>query len=464
MQRQNIGDMQAATYLKLQHDIKDIRRFLAHHMGNVKNGRAAAFKSREFLRVIQNNVEVLKRLEGVNDYVSAKMAALQSYVQRTISSIQNPSNCTAAPKLLCRLTNPYGLASAVHDLLWCFVAALRTGRTLILDSTMWKYAPGRDWLKSLLPVTGAACTSIRTPDNETEIYMFPGTRPRKPMKDLPSAIVATLVANNGDPYAWWYGQIMSYALRVNNSTLQKIHKFKVARGYEHPIVGVHIRRRDENVEEAYHAVDEYMFHVEEFYSKLSLVTAVTTKRVFLATDDPYVTDEFERRFPEYELVTAKRSSRSAAERSRSTFFDALLDLQLLADSDFLVCTMSSGFCRVAYELMQVRHPDASLKTVSLDVEYFFAFVSFPPRKTLEENRPALPHELGWSGKGQLIEAPSKYVSVDEAVKKKFADGFSMGRVQGRATKDALSVFPRFKTTQTYSVADYAAFAAPPSQA
>uniref|UniRef100_A0A1S4KYK8 Uncharacterized protein n=2 Tax=Ixodes scapularis TaxID=6945 RepID=A0A1S4KYK8_IXOSC len=117
---------------------------------------------------------VLKRLEGVNDYVSAKMAALQSYVQRTISSIQNPSNCTAAPKLLCRLTNPYGLASAVHDLLWCFVAALRTGRTLILDSTMWKYAPGRDWLKSLLPVTGAACASVRTPDNGKEIYMFPG--------------------------------------------------------------------------------------------------------------------------------------------------------------------------------------------------------------------------------------------------------------------------------------------------
>ncbi|KAG0442860.1 hypothetical protein HPB47_015544, partial [Ixodes persulcatus] len=122
------------------------------------------------------------------------------------------------------------------------------------------------------------------------------------------------------------------------------------------------------------------------------------------------------------------------------------------------------FCRVAYELMQVRHPDASLKTVSLDVEYFFAFVPFPPRKTLDENRPALPHELGWSGKGQLIEAPGKYVAVDEAMKKKFADGFSMGRVQGRASKDALSAFPRFKTTQTYSVADYAAFAEPPLQA
>ncbi|CAN7994530.1 unnamed protein product [Ixodes pacificus] len=284
------------------------------------------------------------------------------------------------------------------------------------------------------------------------------------MKDLPSAIVETLVANNGDPYAWWYGQIMSYALRFNNSTLQKIDKFKVARGYEHPIVGVHIRRRDKSIEAAYHAVDEYMFHVEEFYSKLSLDRTVTTKRVFLATDEPKVMDEVERKFPDYEVITNKRSSRKAAERSKSTFFDALLDLQLLADSDFLVCTMSSGFCRVAYELMQVRHPDASLKTVSLDVEYFFAFVPFPPRKTLDENRPALPHELGWSGKGQLIEAPGKYVAVDEAMKKKFADGFSMGRVQGRATKDALSVFPRFKTTQTYSVADYAAFSAPPSQA
>ncbi|CAN7994521.1 unnamed protein product, partial [Ixodes pacificus] len=116
----------------------------------------------------------LKQLEGVNDNVSAKMAALQSYVQRTISNLQNPSNCKATPKLLCRLTNPYGLAAAVHDLLWCFVTALRTGRTLILDSTVWKYAPGRDWFKSFLPVTGSACASVCTPDNETEIYMFPG--------------------------------------------------------------------------------------------------------------------------------------------------------------------------------------------------------------------------------------------------------------------------------------------------
>ncbi|KAG0433982.1 hypothetical protein HPB47_019433, partial [Ixodes persulcatus] len=81
-----------------------------------------------------------------------------------------------------------------------------------------------------------------------------------------------------------------------------------------------------------------------------------------------------------------------------------------------------------------------------------------------EQARATARELGWSGKGQLIKAPSKYVPVDEAMKKKFADGFSMGRVQRRASKDALSVFPRFKTTQTYSVADYAAFAAPPSQA
>ncbi|EEC07543.1 hypothetical protein IscW_ISCW024355, partial [Ixodes scapularis] len=103
------------------------------------------------------------------------------------------------------------------------------------------------------------------------------------------------VANNGDPYAWWYGQIMSYALRFNNSTLQKIDKFKVARGYEHPIVGVHIRRRDKSIEAAYHAVDEYMFHVEEFYSKLSLDKTVTTKRVFLATDEPKVMDEVERK-------------------------------------------------------------------------------------------------------------------------------------------------------------------------
>ncbi|CAN7939274.1 unnamed protein product, partial [Ixodes hexagonus] len=287
-----------------------------------------------------------------------------------------------------------------------------------------------------------------------------GSGDRSKILDLPSAIVETLVANNGNPYGWWYGQIMSYALRINKATLKKIEKFKAAHGYEHPIVGVHIRRRDKRSEAAYHAVDEYMFHVEEYYFRLSLNSAVKIKRIFVATDEPKVVVELKRRFPEYQVVTNERSPREAADRSSSSLYDVLLDLQLLAESDFLVCTMSSGFCRVAYELMQAHHSDASLKAVSLDVEYFYAYVPFHPRKTLYANKPALSHELGWSGHGQLIKSPQKYVAVDEARKKKYADGFSMGSIVGLKSRDKQTVFPRFKTAQSYSVAVYAAFRCP----
>lgn len=121
------------------------------------------------------------------------------------------------------------------------------------------------------------------------------------------------------------------------------------------------------------------------------------------------------------------------------------------------------FCRVAYELMQARHPDASLMAASLDVEYFYAYVPFPPRRTLQPNVPSFASELGWSGPGVLIERPGTFASLDEAKFKKNADGFVAGRIAKHAAVKQMTVFPVFKTVQTYRVANYSAFGTlPPS--
>ncbi len=45
--------------------------------------------------------------------------------------------------------------------------------------------------------------------------------------------------------------------------------------------------------------------------------------------------------------------------SANSLIDLLADIVMLSESDFLVCTFSSQVCRVAYELMQAKYPDAS---------------------------------------------------------------------------------------------------------
>ncbi|EEC04309.1 hypothetical protein IscW_ISCW024155, partial [Ixodes scapularis] len=99
------------------------------------------------------------------------------------------------------------------------------------------------------------------------------------------------VANHGSPFAWWYGQLMSYILRLQTTALKKISDFKTSSGYKHPIVGVHIRRTDKHTEAAFHDVQEYMVQVEDYYAELSLTRRVEKKRVFVATDEPRVVDE-----------------------------------------------------------------------------------------------------------------------------------------------------------------------------
>ncbi|KAG0410202.1 hypothetical protein HPB47_012678, partial [Ixodes persulcatus] len=235
-------DKQATIYNRLQVGINDMRNFLIYYLGTKKDKKKKGLKelileqSMDFLRIAQMDVKRLKNMDGVQDRIAENMKKLQTYVQQTIHDLQNPANCSAAPKLFCPLTNKCGLASGVHNLLWCLVAALRSGRTLVVDTSEWHYAPGNKWVKTFLPILGPSCTDADT--RSTEKNPIPGAgRVKGNIVEIPSAIAEPLVANHGSPYAWWYGQLMRYILRLQATTLKKISDFKMSRGYKHPIVG-----------------------------------------------------------------------------------------------------------------------------------------------------------------------------------------------------------------------------------
>lgn len=60
---------------------------------------------------------------------------------------------------------------------------------------------------------------------------------------------------------------------------------------------VHIRRTDKvGTEAAFHKLDEYMIHVEQYYKHKELNEKVEKKRVYLATDEPKLFSEAKQKY------------------------------------------------------------------------------------------------------------------------------------------------------------------------
>ncbi|XP_063951642.1 alpha-(1,6)-fucosyltransferase-like [Lytechinus pictus] len=136
-----------------------------------------------------------------------------------------------------------------------------------------------------------------------------------------------------------------------------------------------VRRTDKIKWEAkFHGIEEYMVHAEEFYEKLEKKRGESrgVRRIFLATDEVNLLDEAKKKYPGYVFVSDNKISQSANLASRSSedsLKGVIVDLHLLARSDFLVCTFTSNICRLAYEVMQHYHVDASSKVRSVDCGY-----------------------------------------------------------------------------------------------
>lgn len=72
------------------------------------------------------------------------------------SSLQNPPDCSKARKLVCNINKGCGFGCQLHHVVYCFMIAYGTQRTLILESHNWRYAPG-GWETVFLPVSNT-CT------------------------------------------------------------------------------------------------------------------------------------------------------------------------------------------------------------------------------------------------------------------------------------------------------------------
>lgn len=313
----------------------------------------------EYKRIILQEIEKLSEVDGYNTWRSREANDLSDLVQRRLRFLQNPKNCRNARKLVCNLKKACGFGCQLHHIVYCLMTAYSSQRTMILISQGWEYNE-IGWESVFQPLSNncngvgsGICTPWKGFNDRNQVVnlpiveLFEGNHPYLP-RAVPKDLAERISNIHEVPVVWWVGQFVKYLMRLQPSTNNMIIEATRNMKFKHPIVGVHIRRTDKlNSEAAYHSVAEYMNNVEEYYAQLCPSRKAEIKRIYLASDDVTVFEEIRMKYPDYTVVGNRNiSEMTAKKRYCSECLNGLIvDIYLLANSDFLVCTFSS----------QVRH-------------------------------------------------------------------------------------------------------------
>lgn len=407
----------------------------------------------DYERTIIHNLRNLSDMDGLREWRVKEEQSLSSLVQARLKYLQNPKNCNTAKKLTCNLNKGCGYGCQIHHVVYCLIMAYGTQRTLILNSKGWRYNK-EGWETVFKPISdtcttaGGASHTVWPGTEDSPVISLPiidSISPHPPFLPLavPKDISNRLIRLHGDPIVWWVGQFLKYLLRPQESLQSVIDETTTKMGFEKPIVGIHVRRTDKvGTEAAFHKLDEYMKHVDAFYTQLDLKEPVKTRRVYVASDDSNVLTEAQKRFPKYTFVGDPSIAKTASVATRYT--DAslrgiILDIHFLSRSDFLVCTFSSQVCRIAYEIMQNMNPDAANNFRSLDDIYYFGGQNAHNHVAVSEYKPQQSGEIELQP-GDLIGIAGNHWN-----------GFSKG--MNRRTKQQ-GLYPSFKAANKIDVVKF----------
>nr|DAA64668.1 TPA_inf: alpha1,6 fucosyltransferase [Strigamia maritima] len=407
----------------------------------------------QYKRVILNDLATLSNIDGLGEWREREAKSLSDLIQRRLHYLQNPKDCKNAKKLNCNLNKGCGYGCQIHHVVYCFIVAYGSGRTLILNSKGWRY--NKDGWESVFKPVSDSCTSTMGVGSamwpgygDAQVLDLPIIDSISPRPDyLPLAIPRDLAARmqrlHGDPIVWWVGQFLKYLLRPQPNLQANIDEMTDKLGFKKPIVGIHVRRTDKvGTEAAFHKLHEYMLHAGEFYQQLALRQNVTERRIYLASDDPNVFAEAKRSFPGFEFIGDPNIAKSAAMATRytdSSLRGIILDVHFLSMSDYLVCTFSSQVCRIAYEIMQTVNPNAASNFRSLDDIYYFG------GQNAHNHRVIYSHESQASNELELMAGDVIGIAGNHW------DGYSKGI--NRRTKQQ-GLYPSFKATNKLQIADF----------
>jgi len=399
------------------------------------------------------DLEKLRENDGFEDWRVAEAKDLSALVQARLHFLQNPSDCGQARKLVCNLNKGCGYGCQIHHAIYCFLVAYGTERTLILKSKGWRYNK-KGFQDVFLPMS-ETCTDPEGSSrsgwpgkDSTQVVELPivdSVNPRPPY--LPPAVPADLVDRisrlHGDPIVWWVAQFLKYMLRPQPHLQEMLDTTVSNFNFEHPIVGIHIRRTDKvGTEAAFHPVEEYMKYVEEWFRKEELTNPEVKRRVYVASDDPKVLGECRKKYPDIEFLGDQNVAKSAAVSSRysdSSLRGVIQDIHMLSITDYLVCTFSSQVCRIAYEIMQQNHVDASNRFKSLDDIWYYG------GQDEHQQEAVLGHHQVHHGEIEMDVGDVLGVAGNHW------DGFNKGR---NHRTNRVGLYPEFKTREKLRIVEF----------
>nr|XP_027211635.1 alpha-(1,6)-fucosyltransferase-like [Penaeus vannamei] len=416
--------------------------------------------------VTQYDLWRLRNESGLLAWKAKELKELSALIQHRFHVLQNPADCKTAKKIICNIpvdTKSRGIGSQLHHLSYCFLASYGQQRTLIINSGSAK-GTGLAMDAYYLPLSETCVhangTAARWPGKAGSlIVQFPNgdnITPRHPYfpKSVPKDIGRRLVNANADPFAWWMGQFFRYAMRTASGFRDHVEKLRARLGFESPIVGVQVRRTDKVIREAkLIELEKYMEAAEDFFDDLEIRgTNVTRRRIYLATDDPNVVLEARKKYPNYKIVCNEESVSTAnmkTRKSETNMKNFLTDVFFLYHSDYLVCSLSSNICRLAYELLQTLRPDAPRRIFSVDSSYWFHYEVGNVVRARYPHTPRRPSELEFQ-KGDRLTVIFKYYRKNI----NHQDGFLYGQNQDTGQ---FGLYPIYKTVEITRNADIPSF-------
>ena len=201
----------------------------------------------EIHRALGNNLDKINNQEALSTWRKEEQAKVSKIIQHRLRRLQNPPDCETANKLICDLNKGCGYGCQVHHLLYCFITAYGTKRTLIINSQGWRYSD-RGWETVFLPAS-KTCTTTKGPittwstdsdkSKNVQLPIVDGLFPQP--KHLPLAVPADLVDRiqlfHGFPFVWWMGQFAKYLFQYRPEVKKEMDEKKEKLGFKTPIVG-----------------------------------------------------------------------------------------------------------------------------------------------------------------------------------------------------------------------------------
>lgn len=350
----------------------------------------------------------------------SQLKEIHDRIWRQIFALQEGGDCEKKKILYCEVKNNIaGFGSMFHRYGACVQAAYALGRMFFIAQNPYKHYGGlSNWLKpeskrcgymknnienilnnpaekyvSFCPVNDPKCyfngydvnNSYRIlhfvpePDFPT-LRVIPGSIPERTEKELREL-------NIHNTRLWFSAQMISYLLfRPNKEFVEKLNRISNEIKFQHPVVGMHIRHGKDKMPEAnYYQELLYTSPTKSFFDKF--FPDRVKRNIYLATDDTNAHEKVNHLLgSDYTITEMPPHIRKKAmdlyhvkdKPSKEVIESILIDLYFLAQSDYVVCTLSSNVCRLVY-LMKLANPpftSPESKIKSLDVKMYFEYYGF----------------------------------------------------------------------------------------